>query len=130
MVPEDFTVLQEGGLPPAPGIATVSVVGGDRVLIGLDRPIEPIAWTTIRHVPTVSGTRLGYLPGDVDGNGRVDGDDIFALVLATRGAGGAIDEWALDIDRSGQFNHVDLLALIDLMVGADSFDSYLGQSLP
>jgi glucose/arabinose dehydrogenase len=127
----DFAVMQQGGKEPAPpGIAKVAGLGHGRIRVDFDRPIEPEAWTSIEHVPTGSSVRLGYLPGDVNGDGAVTVDDIDILLAVIRGAGGPAQAWSVDIDRSGRSDQIELLTLLDLLVGAGAFQPYFGATLP
>ncbi|MBI4717702.1 MAG: S8 family serine peptidase [Planctomycetes bacterium] len=125
----DFVVTQVGGPGPVPRVR--SVVHGPPATIDLilDRPIVSGAWTTIAYRCNGSGVRLGYLPGDVTGEGRVSVTDIIALVDALNGAGSR-PVWSTDTDRSGVTSVVDVARLVDLLNGAGAFDPWLGRSLP
>lgn len=112
------------------GITAIDVAGLT-LTFHLDSPIPPVAWTTITHSTSGSGVTVGFLPGDVDGNGRSEALDVAAL-------GSALDELpggghtihATDIDRSGIVDGEDLIRLLDLLNGADGYIAYLDLALP
>lgn len=49
-----------------------------------------------------------YLPGDVDGNGRVDADDLEALQGVLAGAAGLYCRAAADVDGDGRISEADI----------------------
>ena len=127
---EDFAITQEGTAGSAPQVLYVSAVETTTVRVVLDEEISPGAWTTITHVPTGSSVRLGYLPGDVDGNGQVSGTDITTLIDVLAGAETSLPMWSTDIDRSQSMDPADLLRLVDVLNGAGNLDEWLGAQLP
>ena len=130
VVPADFLVVQEGGTGEAPTVSFVDRLVPTRFLVTFSRPIEPGAWTIVTHVGSGLSTRIGFLPGDVNGDGTSDGNDILALMDALAGVGDALPLWAADVDRSGQTVPPDLLELIDLLEGTGSSPGWRGASLP
>ena len=125
----DFSITQEGGETPAPGIRAVSVEGENRIEVLLTEAIEPGAWTTIRYECNGSSVRLGYLPGDVNQDGISTTDDVAALVYGLEDIGsGSI--WASDLDRSGRLTARDILRAVDLLNGGAEFEAWRGRSLP
>ncbi len=98
--------------------------------IFLNRKITPGAWTTITHLDSGTFVRLGYMPGDADGNGTSNEDDITALADALSGEGDPMPLRSFDLDRSGTVGPRDILREIDLLNGAASYDAYLGETLP
>ncbi len=124
----DF-VIEQTVAGAAPVITAIEPIDPDRVRIVLDRPIDPLAWTTITHVATGSRVRLGFLPGDAEGNGFTSPADILALIDSLNGVVSR-PVWSTDIDRSGVTAPADILGLIDLLNGAIPYTPYNGASLP
>jgi hypothetical protein len=125
----DFRMDEIGGDDRAPQIASATFESPTELRAYFTDPIDPGAWTTIEHVTTGATMRLGYLPGDVNGDGTTSPVDILALIDALNG----VTErpiWATDIDRSGVANPADILRLIDLLSGAGAFDVWNGAALP
>lgn len=135
LVPEDFTVVSAVFTPL---VATVAPEG-ETVTIQLNGIIPERQWTTISHEKSGTYTRLGFLPGDVNGNGVTGLDDLedlkFELELLNAnppGASGPVEPlplWSTDIDRSGKTTPADLIELINLMNGAGTYEPYLGRTL-
>lgn len=123
-----FEVSEQGGDGIAPGIAAVSVQG-TQALVLFSTPIEPGTWTTVTHIPSGTSTRVGYLPGDVNGDGAATPVDILALIDSINGVTPRPD-YATDINRDGTTAPADILREIDLLNGADAFEPWLGRSLP
>lgn len=123
-----FEVSEQGGDGIAPGIAAVSVQG-TQALILFSTPIKPGAWTTVTHIPSGTSTRVGYLPGDVNGDGTASPVDILALIDTINGVTPRPD-YATDINRDGTTAPADILREIDLLNGADAFEPWLGRTLP
>lgn len=124
----DF-VIDQAVAGAAPIVTAIEPLDIDRVRVVLDRPIDPLAWTTLTHVATGSRVRLGFLPGDCDGDAFTSPADILALI-------DSLNEvfprplHSTDIDRSGLALPADILGLIDLLNGAAPYASYNGASLP
>jgi len=125
----DFAVTQTVA-GAAPVILSVQPIDAFRVRVVLDRPIAPLAWTTITHVPTGTRIRLGYLPGDVNGDRTSAPVDILALIDSLNGVGPILPIWSTDIDRSNLAAPADILQEIDLLNGAGPYDAYNGATLP
>lgn len=128
--PGEFEVTQEGGMGPAPTILALLPVDSNIVNAFLSSPLSPGTWTTITHIASGTSTRIGYLPGDVNGDGTSSPVDILALIDSLNGVGMPREIWSTDIDRSGVTNPADILRLIDLLNGAGAFDVYNGATLP
>lgn len=126
----DFTVDQQGGVAGAPTIAAIDDAGEQRFHIVLNRTIKPKAWTIIRHVGLCASIHLGFLPGDVNANGTMDGADVVTLLDELNAAAATRALWSLDIDRSDVLTPADLLELVDLYNGAEGYDEYAGSTLP
>jgi hypothetical protein len=125
----DFAVTEEGGDGVAPEIADITFVGPNTIRLSFGEIIETRAWTTITHSDSGTSTRLGYLPGDVNGSGTTGPSDILALIDALNGAR-SLPEYSTDIDRSGSTAPADILREIDLLNGAGAYPVYLDASLP
>lgn len=129
LTPADFTVSEAGGDGVPPGITSVTVTDVNTVTVEFDSIIEVDAWTTLTVNSTGESTRVGYLPGDANGDGTSSASDVLALI------NGLNDQkdlaiYSSDIDRSGVAGAADVLRLIDLLNGAGAFDVFLGQQLP
>jgi hypothetical protein len=125
-----FTVSKEGGKGPVPEVLDLEEIGPGLLRVRLSRIIEVGAWTTITHLDSDTSVRIGYLPGDVNGDGVTAPRDILDLIDALNKVGGPVMIWSQDIDRSGLFATTDLLQLVDLFTGVGIYDPFLGDSLP
>ncbi len=125
----DFSITQTAA-GSTPQISVVEPVGVDQVRVIFDRPIQPLAWTTLTHVTTGTRVRLGFLPGDINGDRTSAPADILALIDSLNGVAPQLAEWQTDIDRSGLTSPADILCEIDLLNGATPFDVYNGATLP
>ncbi len=128
--PEDFTVSQDGGFSVPPSVATVVQVSSPVLRVGLDAMIEPKAWTTITHTASATSVRIGFLPGDVTGDGVSDGADLASLATMLKGSRALGPEHSTDIDRTRSITGADLLELADLLAGNGEYEPYLGMALP
>lgn len=127
----DFSVITEdlnGSAATLFGLQRVPPKGV-RVFLGSDG-IEPGTWTTVTHLSTGASTRIGYLPGDVTGDGITGPADLFALIDMIEGVGDALPIWSSDIDRSGRVAPSDILRAIDLLNGAEEYETWNGRTLP
>lgn len=128
---DDFELVQTGGSTAnTPTIASVEQVDADHLLLTLDEPIVPGAWTSIIH--TISGSRidLGFMPGDVNGDTAATATDILELIDFLNGVGDPHKLWSTDVDRSGGTNATDILEVIDLLNGAGEYPAYNNTRLP
>ncbi len=104
---------------------------GQKVVLRLDGPIPPGACTTVEHLPSRSTATVGFLPGDINGNGQSNPQDILALVDHLNAvATPVLGIHQCDTDRSGACAPADLLRLVDLLNGAGRYDSWNGAELP
>jgi hypothetical protein len=124
----DF-LIQQTVAGTAPAIESIEPLDADRVRVVLDRPIDPLGWTTITHMATGTRIRLGFLPGDAGGDGYTSPSDILSLIDSLNGIA-LLPEWSTDIDRSGLTAPADIIGLIDLLNGAPPYASYNDESLP
>jgi hypothetical protein len=108
-----------------------------------DRPITPGAWTTLiaNVVDSVSGlpiegdpmdrVELGFLPGDVNGDGTSAPSDVLVLIDHLNGvASQALEDWQCNIDHLGKCKPADILRLIDLLNGVNTSQRWLNATLP
>ncbi|MHC5109152.1 MAG: S8 family peptidase [Planctomycetota bacterium] len=129
LVVGDFIVDEQpaSGNPPAV-MQLAGLVDTVRTVI-LDGPINPLAWTSIRHRITDTGVRIGFLPSDINSDGVANADDLAALIGGLDGED-QLAEWQSDLDRNGVLEPEDLLRAIDLLNGGGSYDAHFGVELP
>lgn len=127
--PSRFAVTQSGVAGDPPVVSTVTKLNGNVVRLVLNKPINPGAWTTIADTLSEVSLKVGYLPGDVNGNGTTHPSDILELIDALNGLV-LLPNSAADLDRSGVQAPADIVTLIDLLNGAGGFDAWNGASLP
>jgi len=125
---QDFAIVKVGGTAAAPFIASIEKTGARSIHVQLNQAIEPGTWTTVTQGSL--SVRLGYLPGDSNGDGFAGPSDILALIDALNGIRPNAPLWSIDIDRSEAAGPPDILRLIDLLNGAGAFDPWLNRSLP
>ena len=114
---------------PAPSI-TSAIPSGNTITLQLDTFIPPGKWTIFTHQDkTPSSTRVGYLAGDVSGDGQTNPLDILTLVDALNGVV-ILSPQRTDINRSTKVNASDLLREIELLEGVGVFEVWNGRSLP
>jgi len=129
LAPEDFAVTQDGGASAPPAITDVVPVGDSSVLLTFSGPIEPGAWTIVTLISSATSVRVGYLPGDVDGDGIAAPSDILAIIDHLNGVR-ALPPWSVDVDRSGVVDQNDVDAAKQLLGGAGTFVPWSGVALP
>lgn len=126
----DFYVAQTGGTLPAPSVVAVEAVSARAAHIWLSGPIEVRAWTTMAHVASGTGVRVGWFPGDVNADGTSNPKNPLALLDALNGVVSPLPIWSMDVDRSGAAAPVDVLRVIDLLGGANTYERHLHATLP
>jgi len=129
MLVSDFIVTEDGGDSVAPVIRALMPLDANTVRLELDSALEPGTWTTITHAPSGTSTRVGFLPGDVDGSGTSTSADVLALIDAINGPLSSGPIYAVDIDRSGVVDEADVVALKDILEGTASFSPWLSQTI-
>ncbi|MBU0718935.1 MAG: hypothetical protein KJ749_11855, partial [Planctomycetes bacterium] len=101
------------------------------VQITVNHPITPGTWTRITHIASGASVCVGYLPGDVNGDGVVTASDIAALIDTLNGVEGRDRPiYSTDIDRSGLPRAHDVLRLVDLLNGAGTYRPWITEALP
>ena len=113
----DFTVTF-GSNTPAPLVTAIESLDARTLRLTLQRDMAPGEWTEIAFGSQT--LRLGYLPGDVDGNAISNADDVITLLDSLNNPVGSPPIWSVDLDRSGATGPNDVLRLIDLLNGADA----------
>ena len=73
-------------------------------------------WSNTKQVPLLQGETMR---GDVDGNGRVNIDDVTLLIDYMLSGNGEIDLNAADCDQNGRVNIDDVTLLIDYMLSGE-----------
>lgn len=125
---DSFTLMQKGGDTSPPSISDVVILDAETVRVQLDSRIALRGWTTIAHEDT-GIVRIGFLPGDVTGNGTSNVDDVVALMDVISGMGDPLPEWSTDLDRSGGTSPIDILTGLNLLNGADVYIKWLDETL-
>jgi len=125
----DFKIFQKGGNLVPPTLADLQILDEDTVRIVLSDKIEPLAWTSVTHHNT-GLVKIGFLPADVNANEVANEDDVLALVDHFLGVGDPLPIWSTDLDWSGVATPTDILTCINLLNGADLYETALGTSLP
>jgi hypothetical protein len=124
----DYVLSERGGDGVAPNILGVAFLASDACRVTLDSAIEPGAWTCIHHRPSGTKTCVGSLPGDVDVDGVSRPSDVAALRICLDSGGTCLSSQC-DLDRSGRCNPQDLLREVDVLLGANAFESWNGAVL-
>lgn len=127
--PADFSTSELGGDGIPVTVAVVTALTPTDVLLTFSAGIEELAWTTVTYNLSGSAVTLGYLPGDVNGDGTSAATDLLAVIDHLNGIT-LRPIYSVDVDRSGVAGAPDLLREIDLLNGAGVYTPYLGVSLP
>jgi len=127
--PGDFNVTQSTANGSIPQVDDVALLEDGSAVLHLDAPINERVWTAVQLRPDGPRVRLGFQPGDVDGDGTTGALDVVALIDAVTGGNNSLAEWSTDIDRSRKTDLGDIIRLVDLMIGASEYDVYLSTSL-
>jgi subtilisin family serine protease len=132
LIETDFEVMVSSGPGGAASnvLAIASTDEEDRVRLELEDIIPLGRWTTITHLPSGTSVRIGFLPGDVNGDAATDMSDLEALIDAAEGRGPERPLWSVDMDRSGKLTPADVIELIDMFNGAGDYDPHFGNRIP
>jgi len=117
----------------APAIKSVTEIHSGTYTVVLDRPITPLACTSIiydRNGPNEQSQTFKSHPGDVGADGMSSAADVLVMIDALNGIPAPFGAYSTDIDRSGASNAADVLAVIDLLNGASCFDSWNNVTFP
>ncbi len=129
LTPTAFTLSETGGDGAVPAITQVEAVDATSVRLTLSEPIEPGTWTVVTHVESGTTVRLGYLPGDVDGDGVATPSDIIVLIDQLNGVRAAAPPFSTDLDRTGATDATDIDTASALLGGAGSFAAWINVSI-
>lgn len=124
----EFDVTQDD-VGQAPSVDQFAFVDADTIQIVLDGPIGVGVRTTIAHISNGAGTTVGFLPVDVNGDDTSSPSDLVALIAALDGSS-PLPAYSTDMDRNGAIEPADLIRALDLLNGAENYDSYFGAQLP
>lgn len=131
----------DGSIVPVVGVVEIPDTPNTFDVLFED-PIPPGTWTTVE--PTVeradgvpfdplpcARVTIGFLPGDVNGDGRSNARDILALIDSLNGVPGRVRPLtSTDINRSGAANAQDITRLIDLFNGVNTTRPWFNATLP
>ena len=123
--PSCWSLCEPGQVDLPNAIAAVTDNGGGMITLTLSRPITPGGVTMIDYrdeTGVVSRGRYIAHPGNVNGDRVTDEADLAALLDALNG--GTTPRWDLygmDIDHSGSLSPADVLRMIDLLEGGDTY---------
>ncbi|MFQ5414238.1 MAG: dockerin type I domain-containing protein [Phycisphaerae bacterium] len=129
LTPDDFTITLNPDDTTPPQVVSVETDGANATL-AFDVGIPVLHWTNITHIPSNTGTRIGFLPGDVNNDRTSDANDILTIIDHLNGAIDPLQPYQFDIGRDGLFNASDVLLLIDLLNGGGAFGPWYGATLP
>ncbi len=130
LAPDDVTVTVEPAGGTVPTITSVDL-GGDTAVLWLDAPIPTNVWTCFELIAGGAKVCVTNLPGDVSGDGVSGASDVLDLIDNLNGVlVPPLAIWQCDTDRSNSCQAADILGVIDLLNGADAFDSWLNKALP
>ena len=124
--------IDDGGSPNA--ITGIDDHGDGTFTLHLARPITPGSITTVSATlddGSVVSAQYTSHPGNVNGDISADENDVLLLLDSLSGTvSPPLDQFNSDIDHSGQSSPADILRLIDLLNGADGYNSWLGTTRP
>jgi hypothetical protein len=124
--PADFS-FQQWSTVDGIAVSGVQQIDANSVLLTLSEPMQPGTTATLWYGP--SSIRLGYLPGDVNGDGIVGLRDALTLVDAINGII-TLPAHASDINRDGQVDTHDIDRLQALLNGTGGmYEVWNGQHL-
>lgn len=123
--------FQMSTAPTGPGVPVISNVqkNGTQVTLTFDRVIPSTRWTCVKALFGEQDTAcIGALGADTDASKLSDTPDTLALINALDGTP-SLQIWQTDLDRSGKFTPIDILASVDLLNGAGALNFFKGSSL-
>lgn len=118
--------------PPFPTCQRI-IQNGTQVTVVFDQPVPASKWVCVElhltdAVAPFDKACIGALPADTDRSRLSEGADTRALMNGLHWYP-ILQIWQTDIDRSGVFSPLDILASIDLLNGAGAFSVFKGASL-
>lgn len=140
MTAESFLITATSGIPPLV-LSVFQTAQPYTYDIIFSDPIPAGAWTTITAIvespdgvaidPDANSVTLGFLPGDISGNGRSTPADLLALVDHLNGITiPPLHIRQCDVDRSNSCHPADILRMIDLLNGVNTTRAWNGATLP
>jgi hypothetical protein len=113
-------------------VSSVNHRGSGEYEIVLHHPITPGAVTTIEYTGSGHYTTYVHHPGNVDGDTEANEADVQAFLDCC--LDGSCEPhsglYSCDLDRSDRVAPADLLREIDILMGAEELDSWLGSQRP
>ncbi len=123
----NFSLSGVGSAVPPKISSMAQGANQNEVVITFDKQISPGNRAVIGYIPENKKICLGYLPGDVNGDGAFASVDLLDFIDALSGTK-SFPIYSIDIDRSGVLAPADQLTFIDLMNGI--YGDWSGKSLP
>ncbi len=117
---DDFAVRFEGGAG-FPIITDVTNLGGQEYRVTFSQAPRPTLWACIDLLvdDPIETTCIGTMPGDANSDRTSDADDVQAMIDHLNSP--SLSIWQCDADRSGSCQPADVLSVIDMLNGADTF---------
>ncbi|MEK7622171.1 MAG: dockerin type I domain-containing protein [Patescibacteria group bacterium] len=114
LAPSDFSISSSHPSPPV--ISRVESVSDSRgAKVYLNRQLLNAERLTLAHGPSASAICLGYLRGDVTGDGRVLAADVSMMNGVLAGTQTTLSYYSTDIDNNGRTDAQDLTKLNEIM---------------
>ena len=126
-----YSARRSCGIPDSPvdlDTVEVSVPDPEWVTVHFAQRISPANWTCVTYLPNDQETCLGCLPGDVNNDLTTDDADIETLIDCLQGDRPCALHQC-DIDRSGACAPGDILRLVDVLQGGDTYEVWRSRSL-
>lgn len=120
---ECWDVCESSPNDPPNSIVGITVNADDTLTLQLDRPLMTNAVTTIRYAGNGSAIQFLTHPGNANGDTQTSTADVHAMIDYLSKT--AEPRWGLfggDIDHSGLIAPGDLLRLIDVLAGAETYE--------
>lgn len=129
-IAQDFIVTVDpvGQINP-PSIVRASAIGGDIIVVELDKPFPLGAFTCLQLQGKVESICFGVLPGDVNGDLTSNLVDTRAMMDCLTGVALFCPLTSCDVDRSGSCQASDIMRQIDLLNGAGVYEEWLNQNM-
>ncbi len=127
-----FSIITLGGAT-SPAISSISQGNSqNEIVINFDRKLSPGNRTVIKHLASNTQVCLGYLPGDVNGNGVTNTLDNIEIndILNAYQSSGVLNHplYSVDIDRQGSLAGLDSSTHADIL-GGFVYGAWNGRSL-
>src|SRR3989344_595560 len=123
----NFSVSSIGNAVPPKISSLTRGANQNEIIFNFDKQVSPGNRVMVSYIPENKKICLGYLPGDVNGDGTFASVDLLDFIDALNGAKSFLI-YSTDIDRSGALAPADQLSYTDLMNGG--YGDWSGKSLP